>query len=88
MACGAAVLVSPEANRSKLVRSGENGFVYHEEDEMARHLVTLLAQRRAAGDSLRRRARETVVERHSMAAAAGAATQLWDTLRREHASWP
>jgi glycosyltransferase involved in cell wall biosynthesis len=86
MACGAQVLVSPEANRSHLVHSHQNGFVYHTEDEMVRHLRTMLLNRSAQRD-LRVSARQTVREKHSLAAAARATLRLWDRLQKDGASW-
>jgi glycosyltransferase involved in cell wall biosynthesis len=87
MACGAAVLVSQEANRSNLVHSGENGFTYHTQVEMVRQLETLLRAPARAREELGVRAREIVVERHSLEAAAGAAKHLWSTWAKDGRPW-
>jgi glycosyltransferase involved in cell wall biosynthesis len=80
MACGALPVVTPAANRSGLIRSGDNGLVYEAPAQLAAVLSDLLE--RGDGAVLGERARHAVLERHSPAAVAAAANALW--ARVEH----
>lgn len=81
MACGAVPLVTPVANRSALVESGRNGFVCTTSQELAAALASVFGTR-AEGTlpAMQEAARATILQRHSMAAAAQAAMRLWDRL--------
>lgn len=84
MACGAIPLATPVANRSALIASGRNGFVCATPQELATGLETVLGNRE--DDTIRAMqtaARATILQHHSMAAAARAAMHLWDRLEKK-----
>ena len=81
MACGAIPLATPVANRSALVESGRNGFVCATPQELATGLESVLGNREdGAMRAMQAAARATILQQHSMAAAADAAMHLWDRL--------
>jgi len=78
MACGAVVLVSPQANRSALVEDGRNGFVFATPDALAAAVVGLgSASTPDEAQAIGHRARATAVQRHSFAATTAAVERLW-----------
>jgi glycosyltransferase involved in cell wall biosynthesis len=83
MACGAVVLVTPQANRSQLVKSGHNGFLGETPSEAADSLVRMVHRRGEPEiQCMREKARATVLRQHSFAAAAEATARLWETMAR------
>jgi glycosyltransferase involved in cell wall biosynthesis len=81
MACGAIPLATPVANRSALVESGRNGFMCATPQELATGLESVLGNRDdSAVRAMQAAARATILQHHSMAAAAHAAIHLWDRL--------
>jgi glycosyltransferase involved in cell wall biosynthesis len=82
MACGATIVASPAANRSGLIQSGVNGYVFHSPDEFARILssaVSDIGSHLGMGEAARR----TVLAHHSFEAVANASARLWQQV--EHA---
>jgi glycosyltransferase involved in cell wall biosynthesis len=82
MACGATIVTSPAANRSGLIQSGVNGYVFHSPDEFARILsnaVSDIGSHLGMGEAARR----TVLAHHSFEAVANATARLWQQV--EHA---
>jgi glycosyltransferase involved in cell wall biosynthesis len=77
MACGTAVVVTPHGNQSELVENGQNGMLYETPAELSAHLRDVFSSGPAAMAGLRAAARATIVQRHSLAAATAAATQVW-----------
>jgi glycosyltransferase involved in cell wall biosynthesis len=76
MACGATIVTSPAANRSGLIQSGVNGYVYHSSDEFARMLSNVVSDNRGhlgMGEAARR----TVLAHRSFEAVADATCRLW-----------
>jgi glycosyltransferase involved in cell wall biosynthesis len=76
MACEAAVLVSPAANLSGLVRNWETGFTFESADQFADYLVAVTGSPERAA-TLRTRARQCVEAEHSLEALGGAINQVW-----------
>ena len=83
MGCGAVVLATPQANLSHLVKSGHNGLLWETSSDMADSLVAMY-HRRDEPDIpfMRENARMTIVQQHSLAAAAEAAVRVWETIAR------
>ena len=77
MACGTAVVVTPHGNQSQLVENGQNGMLYETPAELSARLRDVFSPDPAAMAGLRAAARATIVQRHSLAAATAAATQVW-----------
>jgi glycosyltransferase involved in cell wall biosynthesis len=80
MACHAVVAVAPFANRSNIVRNGENGMLYANPEEFAsrlEHAHEIGAEGRAA---LGVYARRTVVETNSFEAIADAIETAWSAI--------
>jgi glycosyltransferase involved in cell wall biosynthesis len=80
MACGAIPLAAPYANRSAIVRDGENGFAYSTPQELAGALTRLAAMRADRRDALGRHARTTVESRFSSATTLTALEEVWSEL--------
>jgi glycosyltransferase involved in cell wall biosynthesis len=80
MACEAAVLVSPHANRSQLVSHWSNGALFHTPAELTARLRQLHEFGPRRQSVLGAAARATVVGRYSIATAAQALAALWGSL--------
>jgi glycosyltransferase involved in cell wall biosynthesis len=76
MASAATIIASPAANRSGLVQSGVNGFVFRSPDELA-HILSQVTMGAAGGPSMGAAARQTVLATHSFDAVAAATARLW-----------
>lgn len=76
MASGATIIASPAANRSGLVKSGMNGFMFRSADELA-NMLTQVVVGAAGGPAMGAAARETVLASHSFDAVAAATAHLW-----------
>jgi glycosyltransferase involved in cell wall biosynthesis len=77
MACGANVVVTPAANRSRLIRSGCNGYVSESAAELSGCLSRVLAIARGT-TPLGSNARRAVLERHGFAAVGEATARVWE----------
>jgi glycosyltransferase involved in cell wall biosynthesis len=82
MACEAAVLVSPHANRSQIVSHWDNGALFHSPAELTARLRQLHEFGPRRHSVLGAAARATVVGRYSIAAGAQALAALWGALGR------
>jgi glycosyltransferase involved in cell wall biosynthesis len=83
MGCGAIALATPQANRSQLVKSGHNGFLWETPSEVADSLVRVFRRRDEPEiQCMREKARATVLQQHSFTAAAEAATRVWETIAK------
>jgi len=82
MACGATVLATPVANRSRLVEAGKNGLLYHDAEELVRKLALVSHPCRERLDAMGAVARETVIKRHGFAVLSRAASDLWTRIER------
>jgi glycosyltransferase involved in cell wall biosynthesis len=82
MACGATIVTSPAANRSELIRSGVNGYVYHSADEFARLLSNVVSDI-GSQPPLGEAARRTVLAHHSFQAVAEATARLWQQVESQ-----
>jgi glycosyltransferase involved in cell wall biosynthesis len=80
LACEAPVIVSPHANRSKLVSHWSNGLVAHSPAGLARALRQLAQLDGPRAKQLGRAGRRTVEASHSFAAGALALQALWAAL--------
>ena len=80
MACGAVALVAPYANRSGIVRHGENGFTWDGPGSLAETLLVVARSGRATTASVAASARETVVNGYSIGAAAEAIRAVWGAI--------
>jgi glycosyltransferase involved in cell wall biosynthesis len=76
MAAGATIIASPAANRSGLLESGVNGYVFHSADEFARLLSNVVSDT-GSPPEVGEAARRTVLARHSFEAVAASAARLW-----------
>jgi len=76
MASGATIIASPAANRSGLVKSGVNGFMFRSADELA-NMLTQVVIGAAGGSAMGAAARQTVLASHSFQAVATATARLW-----------
>lgn len=77
MACGAPVVVSPQANRSALVRANETGLIFDGAGELAARLEELAAMGRDGRRLLGERARRSIARTHGSAAAGEALGDVW-----------
>jgi glycosyltransferase involved in cell wall biosynthesis len=80
MACGAGVVASPHANRSRIVAHEVNGQLFHSPEGLARALRLLAGLDARWGAELGRAARATVEAGHSFGAAAASVGALWRSL--------
>jgi glycosyltransferase involved in cell wall biosynthesis len=78
MACGALVAVTPAANRSTLVRPGENGLAFADATELAACIVA--AAERSARRALGAQARLAVEAAHGTASVQQSLARIWDAV--------
>ncbi|MEO8285771.1 MAG: glycosyltransferase family 4 protein [Chloroflexota bacterium] len=80
MACGAAVVVAPHANRSNVVTDGFDGLLFGSVEELTVRLTNLYEIGQEGRALLGKEARATVLQQYTFAKSAEAIKNLWSSI--------